>query len=479
VRKELVFQEFEPSVRFEFFAKAQCIARRLEHDSIVWQATAECYSRVSAEFVFSHWPMRDGTQWRPQRLAWTALLMAWDEGQTMQARFEHATQAGHELHPHWQLGETYSGFTAALGKQSPSLIAGLVRRFQQQLRALAGPAWQCRGWTAFAVDGTRIETPHTTANEQGLGCAGREKSAPQVFLTTLWHLGLGLPWDFRTGPGTDSERRHLEAMLAGLPTNSLIVADVGFCGYELCQRILQPGHSFLLRVGSNITLLTELFKVQQAGNLVYLWPQNFRDRPPLVLRLIRLTRDGQTMYLVTNVLDPAALSDADAAAFYEMRWGIEVCYRSYKQTLDRRTMNSRTPATCLLECQWTMLGLWLLGLLAVSRQLLRQRPPRRWSVARARDIVRRAVRHPARRCQRGTLDRELLDAVQDRYSRRGSKTARNYPRKKREKPPGHTAPNPHRDTTSDEIKTRCVNGVGWHGLPPRLLQCGRGDIAAE
>ena len=35
---------------------------------------------------------------------------------------------------------------------------------------------------AFAVDGTRIETPHTAQNEDGLGCAGRDKTAPQVFL---------------------------------------------------------------------------------------------------------------------------------------------------------------------------------------------------------------------------------------------------------------------------------------------------------
>jgi hypothetical protein len=40
-------------------------------------------------------------------------------------------------------------------------------------------------------------------------------------MTSLWHMGVGLPWDFRVGPGTDSERRHLEQMLEDLPQKSL------------------------------------------------------------------------------------------------------------------------------------------------------------------------------------------------------------------------------------------------------------------
>jgi len=226
------------------------------------------------------------------------MMMAWDEGQTMQARFEHACRAGCGLHAHWRLGDSYGGFAAALGRRSGELISGVVRRFQRQMRQAAGKHWLCRGWLALAVDGTRIETPHTLANEAGLGCAGREKSAPQVFLTALWHLGLGLPWDFRTGPGTDSERRHLETMLADLPAGTLVVADAGFCGFQLCRSLLAAGHSFLFRVGGNVTLLTDLgWQVERRGDLVYLWPQDFRDQPPLVLRLIVLPRGAQAMYL--------------------------------------------------------------------------------------------------------------------------------------------------------------------------------------
>ncbi len=297
--------------------------------------------------------MRKGTQWTPQRLAWTGLLMAWGEGQTLAARWEQACEAAGDLHRHWKLGTSYSGFTKAWNRAAPSVIPALCRRFQRHMQEMARTHWRCRGWLAFAVDGTRIETPHVEANEAGLGCAGREKTAPQVFLTTLWHMGMGLPWAYRVGPGTDSERRHMREMIAELPEKSLLVADAGFVGYELCRDLMHAGQSFLLRVGGNVTLLKGLgYYYEERDGLVYLWPEKFRKSPPLVLRLIRIALPGkQPIFLLTGVLDPKELSDEDAQAFYEMRWGVEVCYRSYKQTLQRRTMKSRTPRTCLLEAQ--------------------------------------------------------------------------------------------------------------------------------
>jgi hypothetical protein len=81
----------------------------------------------------------------------------------------------------------------------------------------------------------------------GLGCAGKKKTGPQLFLTTLWHMGTGLPWDYRIGPGTASERHHLRDMLADLPAKAMVVADAGFTGYELLRAIDQLGLSFLVR----------------------------------------------------------------------------------------------------------------------------------------------------------------------------------------------------------------------------------------
>jgi hypothetical protein len=370
-----------------------------------------------------------------------ALLMSWDEGQTLQTRWDHACTAAKDLHPHWKLGESYSGFCEALVRETPRMRAAIQQRFQHQMQALPQAHWRCGVWQAFAVDGSRQETPHTAANEADLGCAGRDKSAPQVFITTVWHLGLGLPWDFRVGPGIDSERYHALDMVDDLPPGALLVADCGFAGYELCRRLLCSGRSFLLRVGGNIRLLKNLgYYQRERGDTVYLWPhrqQQSRRGKPLVLRLIRLRQGKQTLYLITNILARRQLTNRQAQKLYQARWGEEVFYRSYKQTLQRRKLLSRTAPTCLVESQWTLLGLWLLGLMSVSPIIAAKRDPKKWSVAASRDLVRQGLRdEPSRRRGRRSLQDGLALAVLDDYHRSSIKTARNYPRKKKEKPPG-------------------------------------------
>lgn len=390
--------------------------------------------------------------------------MAWDDGQTLATRFERATELAGGLHPHWQLGTSYGGFTAALQARSPTLVRALVQHLQRQMQKRAGAYWLRHGWCAFAADGSRLEGPHTQANEAGLGCAGREKTAPQVFLTTLWHMGLGLPWDMRTGPGTDSERYHLADLLPGLPSHALVVADCGFVGYQLCGKMLELKLSFLLRVGGNIRLLTELgYAYEEREGWVYLWPQEHRDQPPLQLRLIVLNDGEQKVYLLTNILDSARLGDSQAAELYARRWGIEVFYRSFKQTLDHRQLLSRTPETCLCECQWTFLASWLLGMLTVNQLLARGVDPLECSLAKARDAIRRAMRpapprrrpRRSRRCGRPlhcrplSLCQALAQSVGDNYQRRHPKEARNYPRKKKENPP---SPPKIRPATPSEIQ---------------------------
>jgi hypothetical protein len=385
--------------------------------------------------------VRENVLWTPQRLTWTALFMAWGEGQTLGARWEQACQLGCELHAHWQLGSSYTGFTDALARVSTSLVPALKQRFRRLMREQAGDYWAVQGWSLFAVDGTRIEAPHTAANESGLGCAGKQKTAPQVFLTTLWHVGLGLPWDYRVGPGTTSERRHAGEMLDQLPDRALLVADAGFASYGFCRRLMRAEKSFVLRVGSNITLLSQLgYYYREQDGVVYLWPDKFRHCPPLVLRLIVLQRGRQTVSLITNVLDEQQLTAEAAAEIYGLRWGQEVYHRSFKQTLKRRTLLCRTPRNCLVEAEWIVLGLWLLGLLQIMPGIERNRSPRKWSVARTRDVVRRAMHNqrPGGRlaARRESFQQALQRATQDDYTRYGSKAARNYPRKKREKPPG-------------------------------------------
>lgn len=389
--------------------------------------------------VWSSLTVHGNTDWTPSRVLAAAVLMGWDDAQTLAARFENVRELLRRVFVGWSPGRSYNGYARAL-RRWVTLIVPLVRqRLQQRVRERCRRHWQTDGWVVFAVDGSRFECPRTAANEAGLKCAGKTKTAPQIFHTTLLHLRTGTLWDFRTGPGTDSERRHFEDLAAGLPANSLVVADAGFIGFDLCRRLQTDGVRFLLRVGANVTLLTEQLgaRLQVDGTTVWLWPQDRRDEPPIVLRLLVYGTGSQAVHLVTDVLEPGALSAAQARELDRQRWGIEVSDRTIKHTLDRSAWLSRTPETALAEHAATILGIWLLQVLAVQELAARRHDPRRWSAAQARDIIRRVLRRALDPTWRPpeSFRSELGRAVQDDYVRRRSKRARNWPHQKHEAPP--------------------------------------------
>jgi hypothetical protein len=401
-------------------------------------------------------------RWTDRLLVWAAVLSAWERSAGLADRFEAVRELLVATMPRGRRrpGKTYTGFAEALAGRSEALLRTVGGHLRSVMPALAGDHWRRLGRTAIAVDGSRVELPRTAANRAAFGCAGKPGSPPQLSLTTLWHMGPGVPWDFRIGPGTEPERAHLSAMLADLPADALVVADAGFTGYELLSSIAASGRSFLVRVGSAVRLLRKLgYAETEDGRTVYLWPaKNRRGRPPLVLRLIRVAAarsgggrrktDGRkrrkrtikaakarAVWLLTNLTDPADFSDADAAALYRMRWGVEVFYRSLKQTLARRTMRSASPERAKGELAWAVVGLWLLGLMAAARVASAGRDPLSWSAAAALRAVRRAMRDPAGRAAAG-LPAALAASSKDAYLRRNPKAADDWPHKKTDKPPG-------------------------------------------
>ena len=62
------------------------------------------------------------------------------------------------------------------------------------------------------------------------------------------------------------------------------------------------------------------------------------------------------MSLLTNELD---LTDSQLADLYARRWGVEVFFRTVKQSYERSKLLSRTPNNAKQEIQWTLLGVWL------------------------------------------------------------------------------------------------------------------------
>ncbi|MBN2021628.1 MAG: transposase [Pirellulales bacterium] len=159
--------------------------------------------------------------------------------------------------------------------------------------------------------------------------------------------------------------------------------------------------------------------------------------PPLVLRLVVATNPKRgPVYLVTSVMDRAALGDAQAAAIYRKRWGIEVYYRHCKQTFERRKLRSRNPDNAMVEWHWSLPGMWAMGLHAHDRLVRQNVPPERISFAGVWRAYRRAMREYKGPPDPGQRMHQLIDrAILDPYPRT-NKTSRDYPRKKQRQATG-------------------------------------------
>jgi len=362
--------------------------------------------------------------------------MAWDGGGSLAEQFASARATVVRMFPSLpRPGRTYQGFVKAMKVWGTLLRERLAAHLRDQMRRMDS-CWTVMDIPAFAVDGSRVECPRTAANQKHLRCAGRRKTAPQLSLTTIYHMGSGCPWDYRIGPGVENERTHLRAMLAALPEGATIVADAGFTGHDLLREILQSNRHVLFRVGSNVRLLQKLgYARVEDDSTVYLWPEaaQAKDKEPLVLRLMVLP-GRHPVYLVTDRLCEESLSLEQAGVLYRMRWGVEVFYRSLKQTLHQRTMRSRSPGQARRELSWAVTGLWVLSLAGAQAVVARGKTPGNLSIATARKLVRQAM---AGRCRpRADLRKQLATALKDSYVRTGSKAARNWPHKKNERHAG-------------------------------------------
>jgi len=375
-------------------------------------------------------------RWTDRLLVVLALVMAWQTASSLKDAFESGWEVVTRMYPTRRRGgHTYEGFIKTLASRSGRLLPLVAGALRQAVARVAGRDWTIGGWVVMGVDGSRINCPRTAANEAAFGCAGKHRTTPQQFVTAVLHVGTGLLWDWRRGGGKEAERNHLREMLAGLPPGALLLADAGFTGYELLKDLMAGGRSFIIRAGGNVRLLKKLgFAVREGEGVVCLWPQDHRREAPLVLRLAVVHDGRKAVYLLTNVLEEDRLTDAEIGAMYRRRWGLEVFYRSLKRTLEKHTLRSQSPVKAAVELDWSLAGLWLLGLMTVERRVRRGGGAKDWSVAEALRVVRRVMSgRGGRQAARGLHG--LGQAAKDAYVRRHPKAARNWPNKKTESPP--------------------------------------------
>ena len=314
------------------------------------------------------------------------------------------------------------------------------------MKEIGGEHWETAGWVVIAFDGSRDATPRTKANEAAF-CApnhGKGKTAkfrkkktkdmrrtnneknkpanprPNVWITMMWHVGMRLPWMWRLGPSNSSERGDMMAMLdeGEFPDNTLFCGDAGFVGYELWSAMVSKGHHFLVRVGANVSLLTE---------------------------------QGDCS------LDKSKIE-----------------FRGLKQTLDKAELRCRNEVRIRTELHWSLMAMTIAELFALKVQLGEppaacplefQTPtvelptiPQKRSLAETVRALRWSLHHLSETPSVGeSLPAKLWRARTDSYDRQGSKAARYRPPNPDKKPLGE--PRIRLLTEKEKIKLKAINSA--------------------
>jgi hypothetical protein len=381
-------------------------------------------------------------RWDLQPLVLVLLAMTWAAGDSQEEQW----QAARGFYIAWHSarkrpGKTLQGFQKALARVPLRQLWALAQGVRDQLATRYGERMTIDGFVPMGCDGSRLECPRSSELEARMGKAGKEDAAPTVWLTAFVHLGLGLLWSWRLGKGTADERVHLRQMLELLPRRALIVADAAYMGYELALQVLAGGFSFLWRLSSRVDLYTleETALDAWEEGVVYYWPLYAQKKglPPVTCRLIRIRarQKKDDVWLLTDILDPARLPAATAGKFYRWRWRNEGLFRTYKRTVKKMKLSSRTVRLVHREAEVSLLALQVL--LAHADLALRKKGTEGKPVVSPRKVLIQIRREITGSTGRRTpcYARRLEGCRADERQQTTPKATREWPRRKPHKSP--------------------------------------------
>lgn len=326
------------------------------------------------------------------------------------------------------------------GSRPGCSAAGLGGRHPHPVVAHLGPHLTTDGFVLLGGDGSRLRCPRTPELEQRLGKRSSEADPPQVWITAVVHVATGLLWSWRIGKGDASERDHLQQLIPTLPKAALIVADAGYQSFMLTKAVLDAGLHMLVRASSQTRLYTaeQTPLLQWREGVVYWWTLEAERKglPPLKMRLLRVPGRKHDVWLLTTVLDAERLSYETAARFYKMRWENEGFFRTYKRTLGKVKLQSRTIALVHREVEGSMLAVQMLLAQGTYAMSVLYKTRVMCSARRVLQEIRAEIAAHLGPRQRGTYLSRLARATREnRPCRSSSKVARQWSSRKDHKPP--------------------------------------------
>lgn len=207
----------------------------------------------------------------------------------------------------------------------------------------------------FAIDGSTLRLPDSSAIRQEFGTAKNEQGERPMARVSMLHDVLNrVTYDAAISPYKTSEQdmawQHLEE--ATLPDGSLILLDRGYNNFALLRTIRDQGHHFCIRLRGDLKI-AKVFKQSGKKEMIALFEPTktalshaspdspFRNA--IKVRLVRMALGTEEYVLMTSLADSEECPRIELFDLYHQRWQVEESYKVKKCRMKIEELSGKTP----------------------------------------------------------------------------------------------------------------------------------------
>ena len=272
----------------------------------------------------------------PGALLWTAMLVciARKTG-SQQAIWRLLSQSGLWTFP--QVPISAEAVRIRLERSGPAIMQDLFTQVTAELDGAVAADADLAPFAAgvYAIDESTLDgIARTLPTLRGVP-AGDDRLLPGKLITAFDVRTQQFHTVQTTALPRQNEKVAARDVVATLPQDSLILADLGYFSFPWFDDLTDAGYWYVSKLREKTSTTTvHVLAAQGTVRDELVWLGAYRaDRAKHLVRRIQVPVGPRTHVYLTNVLDPAQLSIADVVRLYARRWDIELAFKTVKRDL--------------------------------------------------------------------------------------------------------------------------------------------------
>ncbi len=274
----------------------------------------------------------------PAMCLWAGMLVCVLRGFSSQlALWRLLTQQGLWDYPRFAVSDqaVYKRLADAGAQELQGLFEQISRVLAQRLESLGDTSVASFASAVVAIDETRLDqVARRLPGLRDIPRGDEELLAGKIAGVFDVRSQLWRRVEYIQSP-RQNEKIPARALLDGLPPGTLILADLGYFGFEWFDDLTDAGYFWVsrMRSGTSYEVIHRYYKDGRTFDGVIWLGKHRADRAKHAVRLVRFMVGKQEYRYITNVLEPAVLPMIEMAKVYARRWDFEMAVRLLKREL--------------------------------------------------------------------------------------------------------------------------------------------------